>query len=71
MGRESRLVPDGDVGAFKAQVRYTPTLGSFAAQGGLAHIPVLSHSKALVLSKTLKLPVLSNISKVTVFSCYT
>ena len=56
---------------FKAPVRHNPTLSSFAAQGGLAHVPVLSRNKALVPSKTLKLPVLSKKSLVTVFSCYT
>ena len=59
VGRESRRIPDGDVGAFRAPVSFTPTLGSFATQSGLAHVPVLSRSKALVPSKTLKLPVLS------------
>ena len=67
LGRESRQVPEGDVGTFKAPVSYTPTLGSFAAKGGLAHVPVLSRNKTLVPSKTLKRPVLSKVSKVIVF----
>ena len=50
LGRQSREVPMGDVGAFQAPVSYTPTLGSFAAKSGLAHVPVLIKNKALVPS---------------------
>ena len=45
-------------------------MGSFAAESGLAHVPVLNKNKALVPSKTPKLPVVSSKSFVSVFSCF-
>ena len=67
LGRQPRQVPVGDVGAFQAPVSYTPTLGSFATKSGLAHVPLLDKNKALVPSKTPKLPVVPSKSLVSAF----
>ena len=62
-------MPTENVGAFQAPVSYIPTLESFSADGGWAHVPVLKNSKVKIASKLSKHPVLSSKSLVSVFSC--
>ena len=70
LGRESRELPTENVGALQAPVSYIPTLESFSADGGLAHVPVLNNSKVKIASKVPKHPVLSTKSFVSVISCF-
>ena len=51
LGREPQVVPEGNIGPFKSNTVHMHTLGSYAAEGGLAKVPILN-SKGKVVSST-------------------
>ena len=56
------------IGNFKSADPVTPAIGSYAAAGGLARVPVMDHKRHIVASRNAKIPALSKVSLLNVYS---
>ena len=67
-GREPRVVPVANVGTFESTTLITPTIGSYAKQGGLAKVPTLNNKGKIVPGRNAKFPALSPNSLLSIYN---